>query len=204
MRRLLVSYGLLPAARERNVHVAIFFHRPLGLCLGVFALSVSLLLHDPQAAHSQSITYAPNPVVEDLRREVNELRNEMRRLQQRDAERLEPLTPTDLRFASRVGAAPSEFSQSSSNGCAQAPKCNNGCNCRCGCYPCQCPLPEAPCIDCPRVSRLSPYFNVHIFGAFVGDMLFNEARPVSPGAPYYLSPASATGLDQNTVDVHAR
>ena len=35
-------------------------------------------------------------------------------------------------------------------------------------------------------------------------MLFNEARPVSPGAPYYLSPASATGLDQNTVDVHAR
>jgi hypothetical protein len=76
--------------------------------------------------------------------------------------------------------------------------------CRCHCFPCQCPLPEAACIECPRVSTLNPNYNLNFFGAVVGDMLFNEARAISPGAPYYLSPASPRGLTQTSVDIHAR
>ena len=66
------------------------------------------------------------------------------------------------------------------------------------------PLADAPANDGPRVSTLKPESNVSFFGAFVGDMLFNESRPISPGQPHYLSPASPTGQSQNTVDIHAR
>ena len=77
-------------------------------------------------------------------------------------------------------------------------------SCCCNCYPCECPLPEAPCIECPRVSTLSPYFNVSVFGAFKLDMLLNSQRPVSTGTPFFLGPESPFGLDQNTVSIHAR
>jgi hypothetical protein len=51
---------------------------------------------------------------------------------------------------------------------------------------------------------LNPYYNIHFFGALKLDMLFNQARPVSPGVPFFLAPDSLTGLDQDTVDIHAR
>ena len=35
-------------------------------------------------------------------------------------------------------------------------------------------------------------------------MLFNDARPVAPGIPFYLFPDSPAGLDQNTVSIHSR
>lgn len=78
------------------------------------------------------------------------------------------------------------------------------CDCRCNCFPCQCPLPQAPCIDCPRVSTLNPYFNVNVFGALKLDMLFNTARPIAAGTPFFLTPDSIAGLDQTTFDIHAR
>ncbi|MEZ6071563.1 MAG: hypothetical protein R3C10_15185 [Pirellulales bacterium] len=43
-----------------------------------------------------------------------------------------------------------------------------------------------------------------MFGAVKLDMLFNGARPVSPGTPFFLTPDSLTGLNQNTFDIHAR
>ncbi len=86
----------------------------------------------------------------------------------------------------------------------QASLCK-GCCCQCcRCYPCQCPLPEAPCIDCPHVSTAQPYFNVNIFGALKLDMLFNGARPVAPGTPFFLAPGPLPGFDQDTVSIHAR
>ena len=36
------------------------------------------------------------------------------------------------------------------------------------------------------------------------DMLFNNARPVGPGVPFFLASDSLTGLNQNNVDIHAR
>ena len=89
----------------------------------------------------------------------------------------------------------------SGSGCSSS---SRGCNCCCGCYPCLCPLPPAPCIECPHVSTLNPYFNVNIFGALKLDMIFNTARPLAAGTPFFLLPDSIAGLDQTTVDIHAR
>ncbi|MGI9473335.1 MAG: hypothetical protein ACR2NZ_17465 [Rubripirellula sp.] len=81
-----------------------------------------------------------------------------------------------------------------------------GCCSACGgcCNSCLCPLPTAPCQDCPRISTQSPYFNINVFGALKLDMLFNEARPISPGTPFFLSPKSNMGFDEQTFDAHAR
>lgn len=73
-----------------------------------------------------------------------------------------------------------------------------------GCQSCLCPQSAAPCVDCPHVSTLGSNFNIHLFGAVKVDMLFNGARPVSPGTPFFLTPDSFTGLDQDTFDLHAR
>jgi hypothetical protein len=35
-------------------------------------------------------------------------------------------------------------------------------------------------------------------------MLFNGARPIAPGTPFYLLPDSIAGFSQDTVDIHAR
>ena len=77
-------------------------------------------------------------------------------------------------------------------------------HCGCSCHSCCCPLPQAPCVDCPRVTTASPYFNVSVFGALKLDMLFNGAGTISPGTPFFLVPDSVRGLDQNTVSIHAR
>jgi hypothetical protein len=45
---------------------------------------------------------------------------------------------------------------------------------------------------------------VHVFGALKADVLFNTARPISPGTPYLLFPKSPRGLDEATFDAHAR
>lgn len=74
----------------------------------------------------------------------------------------------------------------------------------CDCEKCRNGILPAPCLECPHVSTASPYFNIRLFGAAKLDMLFNSARPVSPGVPFFLAPASLTGLSQDTVDIHAR
>ncbi|MCE9605389.1 MAG: hypothetical protein K8U03_10865 [Planctomycetia bacterium] len=47
-----------------------------------------------------------------------------------------------------------------------------------------------------------PFWNVHIFGALQGNVLFNTARPIAPGIPLLLAPGSIE--QENTVDVFAR
>ncbi|PQO43955.1 hypothetical protein [Blastopirellula marina] len=79
------------------------------------------------------------------------------------------------------------------------------CNCSsCRCYPCQCPLDPKPCIECPHVSTVSPYFNVRVFGALKLDMIFGSARAISPGTPFFLFPGPTNGFDDSYVSVHAR
>jgi hypothetical protein len=165
-----------------------------------------------EAARAQTVNDESRQVVEVPIYELTEIQEELRYLRKRDSERQAWETSVTKRLPAMNFPLVSEgnwFSEDSilEDSCSDqdpAACCTTDPCCDCSCYPCQCPLPEAPCIDCPRVSTLNPNFNVHIFGALVGDMLFNEARPVSPGAPYYLSPASPSGLDQNTVDVHGR
>jgi hypothetical protein len=84
----------------------------------------------------------------------------------------------------------------------QQPPCAD-CPCPCcHCAPCECPQQPAPCLDCPHVSTLQPFWNIHIFGAVQANVLFSTARPVAPGIPLFLAPGSTE--PDNTVDVFAR
>jgi hypothetical protein len=49
-----------------------------------------------------------------------------------------------------------------------------------------------------------PDFKVVLGGVITADFLFNSARPVSPGVPFFLFPAPTRGFDQETFDAHAR
>ena len=79
------------------------------------------------------------------------------------------------------------------------------CCCHCGSITsCLCPLEPAPCVDCPRVSTLSPNFNVSLFGAVVTDAVFSEPRAIAPGTPFFLLPPSQPGFKEDTVSIHGR
>ena len=69
---------------------------------------------------------------------------------------------------------------------------------------CICQYQSAPCVTCPHVTTAGDQFNINLFGTLNLDMLFNNARPISPGVPFYLSPDSPVGFDQNTVSIHSR
>ena len=195
--------------------------RAFGLFATVFALVVLLESQGSHFACAQSMTRASDPTIEDLRRQISELHDEMDRMRERDAQRrawedsiIKRLPSARLHLASDTpcdcdAAAPGcDCRQAPACGCTQVPACDgcaHACGCCCGCYPCQCPLPKAPCICCPHVSTLNPYFNVHIFGALKTDLIFSEARPASPGTPFFLFPKTTTpGFDESSVSVHAR
>lgn len=89
--------------------------------------------------------------------------------------------------------------------CDGCDSCGSRCSgCFGGCHSCGCAIQPAPCVDCPRVTTLNPYFNINLFGALKLDMLFNDERTISPGTPFFLAPASLAGFKEQAVDIHAR
>jgi hypothetical protein len=84
-----------------------------------------------------------------------------------------------------------------------APPPDDGCDCPCcHCAPCQCPCTPAECLPCPRINLLNPCWQLLVGGNVTLDMLFNGARPVAPGTPFFLAPDGP--FDQDTFDMHAR
>jgi hypothetical protein len=59
-------------------------------------------------------------------------------------------------------------------------------------------------LPCPRTNNANPSWNLVIGGTLEFDMLFNSARPVAPGVPFFLTPGSPFGFRQDTFDAHAR
>ncbi len=94
-------------------------------------------------------------------------------------------------------AAPADATQNPT-----APQSSTDASCPCCCPSCECPQKPAPCLPCPHVSTLSPYWNVNIFGAVQANMYFSAARPVAPGLPLFLTPGGSQ--PDNIVDVYAR
>jgi hypothetical protein len=181
------------------------------MCFVVTLVTVSVF--GAKATHAQG-PMAPTDVrTADLLRQMEEMQRELAYLRQRDAQR-EAWESSVVEQLPQVG--PSTSAVSYSLGTAESesgdpvPACDevfSGSCHRCGCLGirgCKCPPKEAPCIDCPRVSTLNPYFNVNIFGALKLDMLFSGPRPISPGTPYFLTSDSPRGLNQDTFDIHAR
>ena len=78
-----------------------------------------------------------------------------------------------------------------------------GCTCpQCCCAPCQCPEPAHPCEKCPRVNNVNPAWGLLLGGTISIDALYNSARPVAPGTPFFLTPRGPFADD--TFDIHAR
>ena len=166
-----------------------------------------------QAVRAQSLTGDSDAVVEVPIHQLNQIQEELRYLRERDAQRQAweesvvkrlPATKFSLASESYVSGDDADlvsplFEETQKSGCG-----DKSCGCCCGCYPCQCPLTPAPCIDCPHVSTAKPYFNIHVFGALKLDMLFSGARAISPGTPFFLLPDSPIGLGEDTLDINAR
>jgi hypothetical protein len=75
---------------------------------------------------------------------------------------------------------------------------------QCRCAPCTCPEQPAACLPCPRINLINPSWQLLLTGWLELDMLFNSARPVAPGVPFFLAPGSPVGNSQATFDAHAR
>lgn len=166
-----------------------------------------------RTAVAQAEVPASRQVVEVPLEQLNQIQDELRYLRARDAERQAweesitsrlPSNQLDLISHGLAADGMSDFALPDSSAWQAKGHHHAACGGKCGSYPCERPLCPAPCLDCPHVSTLNPYFNVNIFGALKLDMLFNGARPVSPGVPFFLAPDSLTGLSQETVDFHAR
>jgi hypothetical protein len=74
--------------------------------------------------------------------------------------------------------------------------------CDCCCWPCECPCPPAACLPCPRINLINPCWQLLVGGNITLDMLYNGARPVAPGTPFFLTPRGA--FEDATFDMHAR
>ena len=55
----------------------------------------------------------------------------------------------------------------------------------------------------PVVTR-DPCVRLILGGAITADFLYNSARPVAPGTPFFLFPGPIGGFNQDTFDAHAR
>ncbi len=158
---------------------------------------------------AQEIQTAPRPIVEDLVRRLDEQERELEYLRQRDkqhqtwedsvADRLSPNTDHPVAMSDSAAGVNSQKPVVSAT--LANPKCDTCCT-ACGDLPCKCPQSPAPCLDCPHVSTLSPYFNLRIFGSLNGEMLFSESRPFLPSGVTLLFPDF--GKDTATFEAHAK
>jgi hypothetical protein len=177
-------------------------------CLIMLTVAVAIAeVGSAQTVGAPTLAENDESVVTGLFQPIRFLEQEPRVAQQRPEsviKRLPPLSSdiVGASYESTEGGIPCDSSREAcfTGSCQGA---NLG-DCTCGCNPCQCPPPQAPCIECPHVSTLGGYVNLSIFGALKLDMLFNEPRPVSPGVPFFLFPGPPFGLNEHTVDIHAR
>src|SRR5262245_18241131 len=54
------------------------------------------------------------------------------------------------------------------------------------------------------VTTADPSIKLVLGGAVIADFLYNSARPVAPGTPFFLTPAPFDGFRQSTFDASAR
>jgi hypothetical protein len=113
-----------------------------------------------------------------------------------------PAYPTNFGGVRLAAFSDFEFQQPAQDP-TEAPHPTGACpQCCCPCAPCECPEQPQPCDPCPRVNNLNPAWRVMIGGAITADALYNSARPVAPGTPFFLAPRGP--FDDDTFDIHAR
>lgn len=191
--------------RIRNVfsREAMFISN-LKVALGLFITFGFATAALSQETYFQTGSSASQPSVAELMHRMDAMQRELDHLRrQKELDQASTLNrfqyPSHLRTDTQVQP---------NNGVTQTPCTDSGTCDSCGrlgiCGACEMCQQPAPCIECPHVSTANPYFNVKVFGSLKMDMLWSDARAISPGTPYYLLPGSASGLSQNTSDFHAR
>jgi hypothetical protein len=143
--------------------------------------------------------------------QLSKIQEELAYLRQKEAERA-AMEESPLSFASfqalrcDAGRGPGacDSSCNTCDACRMSDCDSTDGLCECLCHGCVRPICPAPCVDCPRVTTVNPYFNINLFGALKLDMLFSNRRPVSESVPFFLAPASLGGYEESTVSIHAR
>ena len=143
--------------------------------------------------------------------QLAKIQQELQYLRQKEAERSTrentPLTVASFQ-ASQCGVgcdtAACDCPGDACDACRMSDCDSQGGLCGCLCHGCVRPICPAPCVDCPRVTTVNPYFNINVFGALKLDMIFSNPRPVSESVPFFLAPASNGGFEESTVSIHAR
>ncbi|MFV1966557.1 MAG: hypothetical protein ACC628_14120 [Pirellulaceae bacterium] len=169
----------------------------------VLMASLSLAIGN-RVARAEETTVVSDSVPRDLVDQIHGLEKEVQTLRSWQNSMINRLAVTEASLRRDYDGWDGDSDGFGACASCDASDCCDTCERNCHSYPCECPLPEAPCIECPRVSTLNPYFNVRVFGALKLDMLFNGARPISPGTPFYLTPGGVAGFDENTFDMNAR
>jgi hypothetical protein len=150
-----------------------------GQCLAAFALSVSF-------AEAESLRQVAALDPESLPRVNFEFSGALH------AEGLQEEPAADS--AAEQSADPLTGDEALQNVCAPCPKCC--------CLCCKCPEPAHPCEECPRVNNLNPAWGLTLGGTISLEALYNSARPVAAGTPFFLAPDAQ--FDEDTFDIHAR
>ncbi len=161
--------------------------------LFAIVLAIGLTSLSPSTSKAQTADYLRDAEMQQLLRRMD--------LMQRELDYLRDAKPV-VSQASTTGINVQPVNFTAAGGCSS---CDLSGACGCGGQSgCNCGSGNAPCVDCPRVTTLSPYFNINVYGALRLDMLLSDARAVAPGTPYFLLPDSIAGFDQDTSDFHAR
>jgi hypothetical protein len=205
--RFVLNFAVAVPSRRHGRKCLMFTQRSPFVLVAFFVAVMASEREWMPTASAQVPTGSDHVLVEDLLQRVQSLENELRDVRRQQIPVNDRLPTASFDFASGQYATaetdglydPSQKVSLAKDGCGG--KC---CDCCGGFYSCQCPLTPAPCIECPHVSTLSPYFNVRFFGALKLDMLFSEARTIALGTPFFLGTRPTVGFDQNVVSIHAR
>jgi hypothetical protein len=152
---------------------------------------------------AQAADASSRRVIELPASELNEIKEELQYLRARDAERQAWEESVDGQFSKARVIPPGSSNSDQFDGKQPICDCCDEDTGSCRLDSRQSTLPDAPSLD-PRVFTLGRYFKIQLYGALKLDAVFNTARPVVQGTPFYLLPASPIGLDTKSIDVQGR
>lgn len=179
-------------------------HRQRWLILAFVASLLSVASTSFVTAEEQeAVSEVPASSLDRIQQELSFLRQQEALRSARESELFQLATFRTASCDPGCESAPCGSGCDACDGCRMT-GCDGGGLCSCLCHGCPQPICPAPCVDCPRVTTLNPYFNFRLFGAAKLDMIYSDPRVISPGVPFFLAPASAGGYDEQTLSFHAR
>lgn len=171
--------------------------RPLCFAMALICMT-GIPSADAQVADVQALSNGPPPTrseLESLTRRLQAMEATNARLQMALEGRSD--LPETLGITAITQGIPAALAPVASGPSCSTSRCGH-----CGGDSCLCPPETAPCITCPHVSTLSPYFNLRLFGSLNAELVFADARPIIASGIVFISPD--LGQDTQMAEVHAK